>query len=106
MLPAVASAPALEVTAAANYAVLDTLLTASTSAGADPLTVTFIGRTCATCEWTALGSDDAAPFRLVLPKTAWGTTDYLDIAAVSRTSNGKTAAGPITHITHADVSFG
>lgn len=105
LLPPTAAAPALTVNAVANYAVLDTLLTASTPSGSDPLTVTFIGRTCGTCEWKALGSDDAAPFRLALPKGAWGGGDYLDIAAVTRTSDGKTAAGPITHITHADVAI-
>ena len=105
LLPSAASAPALDVTAAPNFVVLDALLTATPPPGTGLLTVTFIGRTCSTCEWQALGSDDAAPYRLVLPKNAWSSGDYLDIAAVSRTVNGKTAAGPITHITHADVSL-
>ena len=104
LLPATTSAPALDVTAAPSYAVLDALLTASAPADLDPVTVTFIGRTCVTCAWKALGTDDAAPYRLVLPKNAWGAGDYLDIAAVSRTSDGKVATGAITHINHADVA--
>ncbi len=46
-----------------------------------------------------------APFRFVLPTTAWVGGDYLDVAALSRTGDGKATAGPILHVTHADVSL-
>jgi hypothetical protein len=104
VLPGVASAPALVTTAAFDLDFGAPLLTATGYLGPDPLTVTFIGRTCANCAWTALGSDDSAPYRLVIEERAWAGGDYLDVAAISRTSDGKTAAGPILHISHADVS--
>ena len=64
--------------------------------------VTFIARTCATCAWTKLGSDDNAPYRLILADRMWGNGDALDLVALTRTSNGKVAAGPITSVTKAD----
>lgn len=104
VLPATTSAPALPVSAALVREVGGPVLTAGPTDTTDPITVTFIARSCATCTWTALGSDDAAPFQFVLPSSAWAGGDYLDVAAISRTSDGKAAVGAITHITHADVS--
>ncbi len=102
-LPATASAPQLTVSAAMNRDAGGAVLTASQPTGLDPLTVTFVARTCATCAWHALGSDDNAPYRLVLPDAAWAGGDTLDVAAIARTSDGKVAAGPVLHLTHAAI---
>ncbi len=102
-LPATASAPQLTVSAAMNRDAGGAVLTASQPTGLDPLTVTFVARTCATCAWHALGSDDNAPYRLVLPDAAWAGGDTLDVAAIARTSDGKVAAGQVLHLTHAAI---
>lgn len=96
-LPATQSAPQLPVTVA-RFSGADGVL-AATKGGRDPLTVTFVGRTCATCAWTRLGTDDAAPFRLLLPAATFAGGDYLDVVAISRTSDGKISAGPVAHAT-------
>lgn len=102
-LPGMVSAPEVNVEAQMNYAVNSPVLTALVPPGVkDPLTVTFIGRTCATCEWQKLGADDNAPYRLVLADRMWGGSNSLDLVALSRTSNGKVAAGPVTSVTKDD----
>ena len=94
-LPITKSAPQLAVDVA-RYSGADGVL-ASALHGKNPLTVTFAGRTCPTCAWTNLGTDDAAPFRLLLTPAVFAGGDYLDVVAISRTSDGKVAAGPVTH---------
>ena len=102
-LPGLPSAPTFDVDARLNYAINAPLLTASApQAVNDALTVTFIGRTCATCAWKKLGSDDNAPYRLILADRMWEGGERLDLVALTRTSNGKVAAGPITSVTKAD----
>ncbi len=104
LLPATSGAPILTTTASFNVDYGAPLLTASSYAGSDPITVTFAARTCATCAWNALGSDDSAPYRLVLEDGAWSGGDYLDVVAITRTSDGRSSAGPVLHLTHADVT--
>lgn len=96
-LPTSSAAPQLGV-GVERFSGADGVL-ATAKGGKNPLTVTFAARTCATCAWTRLGSDDAAPFRLLLPNATFAGGDYLDIVAISRTSDGKVAAGPLTHVT-------
>ena len=96
-LPSTSSAPALAVTVD-RYSGADGILVTA-KAGKNPLTVTFAARTCPTCAWSRLGTDDAAPFRLLIGAQAFAGGDYLDVAAVSRTSDGKTAPGAVTHVT-------
>jgi hypothetical protein len=103
LLPAVKAAPQLA-TEVARYSGADGVL-ARAKGGTNPLTVTFVARTCHTCAWTRLGTDDAAPFRLLIPVTAFAGGDYLDVVAISRTSNGKLAAGPVTHVTAAALGI-
>ena len=102
-LPAPRTVPTFTVTAQRNSDLKASMLSTEYPTTLDPVTVTFAARTCATCEWEALGSDDAPPFRLVLPERAWGGGDFLDIVALTRTSDARTAAGAITHVTHADI---
>ena len=102
-LPGLAVAPEFEVSTRFDYAINAPLLTATVQQTVnDPLTVTFIARTCTTCAWTKLGSDDNAPYRLILADRMWGSSDALELMALTRTSNGKVAAGPITSVTKAD----
>ena len=102
-LPGLAEAPTFDVDAQMNYAINAPLLTATAQQAVnDALTVTFIGRTCSTCTWKKLGSDDNAPYRLVLADRMWSGSDTLELAALTRTSNGKTAAGAITTVTKKD----
>lgn len=100
-MPATTSAPTLTVSAAIDRDAGGAVLSASQPTGLDPITVTFAARTCPTCAWHALGSDDNAPYRLVLADSAWGGSDAIDVAAISRTSDGRTAAGPVLHLTRA-----
>ena len=103
LLPGLSDAPTFDVDATMNYAINAPLLTAvSQQVSNDALTVTFIGRTCTTCAWQKLGSDDNAPYRLVLADRMWGGNTALDLVALTRTSNGKVAAGPITSVTKQD----
>ncbi len=104
LLPSTSSAPMLTAAASFNVDYGAPLLTASGYAGSDPITVTFAARTCASCAWNALGSDDSAPYRLVLEDGAWSGGDYLDVVAITRTSDGRSSAGPVLHLTHADVT--
>lgn len=103
-LPATTAAPTLAVAAARDSELKAPVLTAEGTIGSDPVTVTFAARTCATCAWQALGSDDAAPFRMVLPSGAWAGGDSLEVVAISRTSDGKTAAGGIARLTRSGLA--
>lgn len=103
-LPATKLAPRLAVTVE-RYSGADGIL-ASAKGGKNPLTVTFVARNCPTCAWARLGTDDAAPFRLLLGASAFAGGDYLDVAAISRTSDGKLAAGPATHVTATALGVG
>lgn len=102
-LPARGAAPELPVTVERAPAIGKAI--AVVKGARDPLTVTFVGRTCATCEWQRLGTDDAAPFRLPVGMASFGGADVLEIAAIARTSDGRTAAGPITRVTPAEVGL-
>lgn len=73
--------------------------------GKDPLTVTFIARTCSTCEWIRLGSDDAAPFRLPIIKAMFAGAQAMDLAAISRTPDGKLAVGAVTRVATSQLPF-
>ena len=102
-LPGLAVAPTFDVDARKNYAINAPVLSAvSQQAVSDPLTVTFAARSCATCAWRALGSDDNAPYRLVLADRMWDGSSQLDLVALTLTSNGKVAAGAITSVTKDD----
>jgi len=98
-LPATKAAPQLTVDVE-RFSGADGVL-ATAKGGKDPLTVTFAARTCPTCAWTRLGTDDATPFRLILGSEAFAGGDYLDVVAISRTSDDKIAAGAVTHVTAA-----
>lgn len=102
-LPGLAAAPTFDVDARLNYSINAPLLTAvSPQAVNDPLTVTFVARSCATCAWRRLGSDDNPPYRLVLADQMWEGSSSLDLAVLTLTSNGKVAAGAITSVTKDD----
>lgn len=100
LLPTMAAAPVLAATVARDYT-LGAIVAAATTKVMDPLTVTFAARSCATCTWSALGSVDAPPYKLVVPSSAWAGGTYLDIVALTRTSDGKVAAGAVAHVAEA-----
>ena len=102
-LPMTTAAPQLSVTAALDRDAGGAVLSASQPTTLDPITVSFIARSCPTCAWRALGSDDNAPYRLVLADSAWAGNDAIDVAAIARTSDGRAAAGPILHLTKASL---
>ena len=60
------------------------MLTAKLASTRDLPSITFTGRDCSTCEWKALGTDDAAPFRFMLTDKS-----IKEVVAVIRTSDGK-----------------
>ena len=98
MLPGLAKAPVLKVFGEPSYKTETALLRVATPAVKDPISVTFVARTCTTCAWFRIGTDDAAPFQIPVMPEAWAGKASLQFAAISRTSNGKIAGGPIVTI--------
>ena len=98
MLPGLSKAPVLKVFGEPSYKTETALLRVATPAVKDPISVTFVARTCTTCKWFRIGTDDAAPFQIPVMPEAWAGKASLQFAAISRTSNGKIAGGPIVTI--------
>ncbi len=98
LLPGLTSAPVLKVSATPSYKTGTPLLTVPTPKVKDPLSVTFVARKCASCSWFVIGTDDAAPFQIPVMPEAWAGKASLQFAAISRTTNGKIAGGPIVTI--------
>lgn len=103
-LAGLAKAPVLKVGAEPSYKSGTPLLTAPTPAVKDLISVTFVARTCSTCAWFRIGTDDAAPFSIPVMPEAWQGKKSLQFAAISRTSNGKVAGGPIVTIVRSKVT--
>ena len=103
-LVGLAKAPVLKVGAEPSYKSGTPLLTAPTPAVKDLVSVTFVARTCTTCAWFRIGTDDAAPFSIPMMPEAWQGKKSLQFAAISRTSNGKVAGGPIVTILRSKVT--
>lgn len=102
-LPTAKSAPRLPVSVERAPAIGAAVATAK--GGKDPLTVTFVARTCATCAWQRLGTDDAAPFRLPISIASFSGSAEMDVVAIARTNDGKVAAGPLTHVTATELGL-
>ena len=97
-LPGLTKAPVLKVIGEPSYKTGTALLRVATPAVKDPISVTFVARTCTKCAWFRIGTDDAAPFQIPVMPEAWAGKTSLQFAAISRTSNGKIAGGPIVTI--------
>jgi hypothetical protein len=82
------AAPSVRVVARADAITGSYRLTA-TVPGADPSTVTFAVRRPGGA-WTAVGSDDARPFRVYVPPVS-GARSRVQVAAVVRDSAGQVA---------------
>jgi hypothetical protein len=104
LLPAPAAAPVLKVKARADYRSMTPVFFVDTPTTRDPISVTFVARNCSTCAWFKLGTDDAKPFQIPVMPEAWASKKSMQVAAISRTSNGKVAGGQIVTFFRAKVS--
>lgn len=97
-MPATATAPAIAVTASARDGLTGTrILSATLGRTGDAVSVTFVGRSCATCDWQALATDGAGPFRFYVDDAWFRDTKAWEVVGVVRTSDGRTRiSGPVT----------
>lgn len=91
-LPPTVNAVAPTISARLERDVGGTLLTAQIPTTLDPVSVSFAVRDCTSCNWVALGTDDAAPYRFVFPEERWVDLASVEVVAVSLTSDGRSAA--------------
>jgi glycosidase len=96
-LPKVKASPSVSISKGRDSAMAMQFVSAKVGSTTDPLSVTFVKRSCATCTWQRLGTDDAAPFRFYVESEAFGQEISMEIVAVARTSDGRTKVStPVT----------
>jgi glycosidase len=96
-LPKVRAVPAVSISKGRDAALAMQFVSAKVGSTTDPMSVTFIQRSCATCAWQRLGVDDAAPFRFYVEPGAFGPSTSMEVVAVARTSDGRTrVSSPVT----------
>lgn len=101
-VPAPATLPNLEVESYADPLVGAPIVRVLKPGIADPMTVTFVARSCPSCAWIRLGSDDAATYQLVVHGI--DVTKSFEIAAIARLSDGRIVSGPIYRTDPADFT--
>jgi glycosidase len=92
-LPTPSAKPVLSVESYWDLLVGAPIVRVSSKPPMDPITVTFVVRDCSTCTWRRIGSDDAAPFQMVIPSGSVDITKPFQIAAISISSDGARTGG-------------
>jgi glycosidase len=88
----------LETTSMDGHDVVDRLEIATEIDAAGPVEVTFAVRPTGTSDWTVVGTDDNAPYRVFADTTGWGDRTPLDIVAVARDTAGRLAASEVSGV--------
>jgi glycosidase len=108
LLPGLTSAPRPTVSVANDPMTSRPMISAvAISKSRDPLSVTFLARTNSNDEWRVIGTDDSPTsntYKLVLDEWVWESST-MQFAAVTRTSNGRTAGSAVLPINRVDVDL-
>lgn len=98
VMPSAAVVPSVTLSAATRDGLTGTrLLAATVGATRDAVSITFVGRSCVTCDWQPLATDGAAPFRYYLDDAWFADADTWEVVGVVRTSDGRTRiSDPVT----------
>lgn len=105
LLPRTPAAPAPTAEAYFELVLGTPVLKATVEGTRDPLSITFAARECSTCAWERLGTDDAPPYLLPIPRGAIDTTKPFEFVAISRTSDARIAPGAVIRVTPDDLSY-
>jgi hypothetical protein len=75
------------------------VISAKLSTTTDPLTTTFIYRANSSSEWAVLGIDDSPSYKMAIPVWAWAGANSMQVAAITKTTNGRLSVSPALTIT-------